>query len=231
MRRPSGSAPTVARANAIPVSWSSSPVPLRRGGRRPGPGSVRRHARPMSHRRARVAVAAVERAARRRPRAASQRARQPRRARRASARRRGSGAFTRDRSPHCVLVLSWRRRAPFTDRCRRATRPQRRSALRPCAHDDLSDRHRCAPVRAGSVSRSQPWADTRNSCRTLRSVVAAWLALELRQREGLAQTGGALTARRPEAGTWADAGASQSSPPSGARSGGSSRPRTLSEAA
>jgi hypothetical protein len=33
------------------------------------------------------------------------------------------------------------------------------------------------PVRAGSVSRSQPWADTCNRCRTLRSVAQPGLPL------------------------------------------------------
>src|SRR5207302_7345051 len=92
------------------------------------------------------------------------------------------GVEARARSPaiglHCVLVLPWRRRAPFTGRRRRAYQ----IAASICApalrrHDDLQTGTAVRRVRAESVSRSQPWADTRNSFRTLRSVAQRGLPL------------------------------------------------------
>ena len=100
-----------------------------------------------------------------------------------------------------------------------------RTGLTP--HDDLQTGTAVRPVLAGSVSRSQPWAVTRNSCRMLARSLNAF---EQRQREGVAQTGGALTARRQQVGLGSCRAASRSSFPSATRSAGSSRPRTPSGA-
>ena len=108
--------------------------------------------------------------------------------------RRGSRAFT----AIGPLITSWSYPGADERRSRigvgAAPDPQRRSAHRPCAHDDLETGTAVRPVRAGSVPRAnlgripaiapEPLAQSRSAA-----------CLELREREGRAQTGGALTVR------------------------------------
>jgi hypothetical protein len=222
IRRLRGSAPTVAGTNAI-VQLVEFASPSRRGRPAAGPGSDRRHARclPPRGRGGRASHAATAAAA-------SQRARQPEVI--------GEPALdveARGCHPRSVPSL---RLGPILGAvhgsgvgARSSPHLNLRTGL--ARHDDPQTGIAVRPVRAGSVSRSNPGPmDTRKSCRTLRSIAQPGLLFEQRQRGCLAQPDGALTARRQEVGL-GSCRASRSSLPPAARSVGSSRPRTPSGAA